>query len=703
MTHFLIISRRCPSITAWLVGLFFYSSAAIRAQEIPAIPPSLQFGGINVKLDNSARTLIESDVKSLIGNKRFWEDKLDRAVLYFPIIEGILIEEEVPIDFKYLAVQESSLMPDAVSTSNAVGFWQFKQETALEVGLRVDSEVDERKSISASSRGAALYLKRNNLIFNNWVSTLYSYYQGAGGANKALPANWAYAREVTLTSRTDRYILRFFAHKIAMEVALDRYRTTNSVVLFEYPKAKGVHLDEVSRSFGVSVANLRRYNQWLNSDLIPDNKDYTIVLPVGSDRVNEVREKLSMARIAPSSVFDKDDIGFPVLRKASVQMRGKNDPIFYEINGLPGVQARPGDKAADLARAAKVSTSSFLRYNDMRANEPIIPNEVYYLARKKKKAMVPFHTVREGETLRSIAQTYGIQLPKLMKYNRLTNKNQRLQTGRVMWLMKKRPAKQPVEVIEEPSRSLPTTEPILSPAPSVSERQPTAATGSSNESTERKKYTPKLVESSPTNKPSPSASGTTQSRPSTRTQPTQEPPPPRMSSPSTSERVIVITDEDDRSMPQRVGGGTTNETKPRSSTTTPGASTSAPTSTTSTARESEGQYHIVEAGQTYFSISRLYNLTVDQLLTLNQRTANDRLAVGQRLLVRRNAPAAAVSTPAATQPTVRYINHTVSTGETLFRISQKYGVTMEEIQQANNMADTNVKLGQTLRIPTRTP
>ena len=690
---------RRPSIAAWLVGFFLCSSAAIQAQEIPTIPSSVQFGGINVKLDNSARSVIESDVRSLMSNKRYWEEKLDRAVLYFPIIEGVLIEEEVPIDFKYLAAQESSLTPDAVSSSNAVGFWQFKQETALEVGLRVDGEVDERKSISASSRGAALYLKRNNLIFNNWVSTLYSYYQGAGGANKALPTNWAYAREVTLTSRTDRYILRFFAHKIAMESALDRYRTANTIVLFEYPKAKGVHLDEVSRSFGVSVANLRRYNQWLNSDLIPDNKDYTVVLPIGNDQINEVREKLSMARIAPSSIFDKDDIGFPVLRKASVQMKGKNDPVFYEINGLPGIQARPGDKAADLARAAKVSTSSFLRYNDMMANEPIIPDDVYYLARKKKKAMVPFHTVREGETMRSISQTYGIQLSKLMKYNRVANKNQRLQTGRVMWLMKKRPAKQPVEVIEEPSRSLPTTEPILSPAPSVSERQPTAATGSSNESTERKKYTPKLVESTPADTPSSSAPST-----STRAQPSKQP--PRTTSPSTSERVIVITDEDDRSMPQRVGGGTTNETKPMSSTTapaTPSASTSSPTSTTSTARESEGQYHIVEAGQTYFSISRLYNLTVDQLLTLNQRTANDRLAVGQRLLVRRNAPAAAVSTPAATQPTVRYINHTVSTGETLFRISQKYGVTMEEIQQANNMADTNVKLGQTLRIPTRTP
>ena len=74
----------------------------------------------------------------------------------------ILKENGIPDDFKYLAIQESGFISDAVSSSNAVGFWQFKKLTADEVGLRVDRKIDERQNIVTSSRGAAKYLQKNN-------------------------------------------------------------------------------------------------------------------------------------------------------------------------------------------------------------------------------------------------------------------------------------------------------------------------------------------------------------------------------------------------------------------------------------------------------------------------------------------------------------------------------------------------------------
>lgn len=71
-------------------------------------------------------------------------------------------------------------------------------------------------------------------------------------------------------------------------------------------------------------------------------------------------------------------------------MSSKNEPILYEINGLPGIQAQAGDNAASLSRKAKISLSSFLRYNDMGERDPVLVNDVYYLAKKRKKALVPF-------------------------------------------------------------------------------------------------------------------------------------------------------------------------------------------------------------------------------------------------------------------------------------------------------------------------
>ena len=286
---------------------------------------------------------------------------MDRAILYFPILEGVLIEEEVPLDFKYLAVQESSLTPDAVSTSDAVGFWQFKRETAQELGLLVNNQIDERKSITASTRAAARYLKRSNEQYNNWVSALYSYYLGVGGIKEIIPKNWAYAKEITLDGKTDQYVLRFFAHKIALEAGMERYRTANAVVLLEYRKGRGRTFSSIARELSLDPLEIRRYNLWTDSDQIPADRDYVVALPVASDQINNVRELLMITREDPTANFADDDIGFPILRKASVQLKGRNDPVFYEINSLPGIQARPGDKASDLAKAAKVRTSSFLK------------------------------------------------------------------------------------------------------------------------------------------------------------------------------------------------------------------------------------------------------------------------------------------------------------------------------------------------------
>lgn len=718
-------------LRAFVCFLFLTGAGRLaQAQDIPDVPNSVQFGGLVVKLDNGARRIIETDIRSLMANKRFWEDKMDRAVLYFPILEAILIEEEVPIDFKYLAVQESSLTPDAVSSSNAVGFWQFKQETARELNLRIDNQVDERKNIAASTHAAARYLKRSNQQFNNWVSSLYSYYLGMGGISKLVPSDWAYAREVTLNARTDRYVLRFFAHKIALEVGLERHRTANPIVLMEYPNAKGRNFEAIAREFSLDPLELRRYNRWLESDQIPADRDYALVLPVQLADITKVREKLSISRqdVGKGVDYASADIGFPVLRKASVQLKGRNDPVFYEINGLPGVMARPGDKASDLAKASKISTSAFLKYNDLSTRDALIPGDVYYLAMKNKKAMVPFHTARENETIRSISQIYGLRIKDLTKYNRISSRNMRLQKGRVMWLMKKRPRRTPVEIIDNAVPKNDRKDDIMVTQPELISQSPDAIP---QKPSERKKYTPKLAdgtavepikEEPATREPAriepvaeKPAVSVVEEEPVASPTPTQ-PAAGRVSG-GNNDRIVIISPQNDTSAPP-FEPETNAPTRSRPTATPAPAKTSptpartpptaeVPTRTNAPARAS-AQYHTVEKGQTYFSISRQYTITINNLLAWNQLTLKDQLAVGQRLVVsgsavspaRNTTPAVSTSTSApSSSGTSDFTMHTVASGETLFRISQNYGVSIAEIQKANNMSGVSVILGEKLKIP----
>jgi len=707
-------------LLALSLSFLLITQLATVAQPLPAVPSTVQFADLTVRFDEGARRIIQQDVNTLVlSNRRYWEAKLDRVILYFPIMEAILKEEQVPVDFKYLAVQESSLTPDAVSTSAAVGYWQFKREAAQDFGMRVDDEIDERKHLQTATRSAARYLKRSNTQYNNWVSSLFSYYLGATGISKLVPPEWVGAREISLNSRTDRYILRFFAHKIALESALPTYRPAVPMTLLEYPATGGKTMAAMADELGLDEYEIRKYNRWLQGDVVPTDKEYSLLVPVTADRLADVRQRMRTTVRTQPSTFASNDTGFPVLRKVTYA-KGPKDVILYEINGLPGIQALAGDNATSLARKAKISYSSFLRYNDMGERDPVTEGEVYYLAKKMRKAVVPFHTVREGETLRGVSQMYGIRLKHLLKKNRI-DRLQKLQAGRILWLRDRRPRNRPVEIVNDPAApAVPgTTAPSSQPTrPVVAQNEPTsrpaAPASVPQTAADRKKYTPKFADEAPaetnrtastttpatrpTSRPAnPAPSGTTTSRPtSSATSPVEE----ELPAPGTSDRVVIIrtTEEPEPSRPavtspnRPVSGTyapspkTTSSTSASRTPATPAAPTRPTSALTSLSR------HTVEPGQTYYSISRQYGVTVDELLAWNKLTMNDKLSVGQQLLVK--APAA--STPAATANDVQY--HTVQRGETMFRISKQYGVSVEQIQEWNQLSEVGVKEGQRLKI-----
>src|SRR5690606_12800472 len=121
-------------------------------------------------------------VDALHRNPTYFKMKVELADAYFPLIERTFKQHGIPEDLKYLSIQESGLVGDAVSTSNAVGYWQFKREAASDFNLRINNLVDERKHIVEASRGAAQYFIRSNNYYNNWFNSTLSYLLGYSGA-----------------------------------------------------------------------------------------------------------------------------------------------------------------------------------------------------------------------------------------------------------------------------------------------------------------------------------------------------------------------------------------------------------------------------------------------------------------------------------------------------------------------------------------
>jgi len=172
------------------------------AQAPMMVPSEMEFAGIKLKISEGAKREIEETLDLLTRSQYHFQLKADRSNLYMHFVEEVLKQEGIPDDFKYLAIQEGEFIADAVSTSNAVGFWQFKKATAQELGLRVDNLVDERKHIIASTIGATKYFKRSNFVFDNWLLSLQSYLQGLTGTQRSVPEKYYGARKMDVNKKT---------------------------------------------------------------------------------------------------------------------------------------------------------------------------------------------------------------------------------------------------------------------------------------------------------------------------------------------------------------------------------------------------------------------------------------------------------------------------------------------------------------------
>ena len=409
------------------------ASTTNKALPSVVVPSTILFAGMTLEIDNAAKKDIQTSVDALLRYPDFFLAKVERANMYYPIIERIFKEEGLPDDFKFLVLQESALVSDAVSTSNAIGFWQFKVDAAKEVGLRIDDVVDERKNIVAATRGAAKYLKKNNIFLKNWTYALLSYNLGLGGV-KTTALNPKYVGEsvMPIDKSMHWYVLKFLAHKIAFEAYLGKNNNGN-LSLVEYNQCRNKQMDDIADHFRIELKDLLFYNKWLNGNEVPNDKNYTVILPVKS----EIKEETILEAAQPEK-------GEQLASHEFKRVEGETVPAFLTWNGIEAIQAQVGDNSAKLALQGGIRLRKFLRINNLEKFEEIKASQIYYLSHKKDEALVLFHTVQPGENVWDISQMYGITIDAILHKNRM-EESETLKPGRIIYLKNKRPENEPVK------------------------------------------------------------------------------------------------------------------------------------------------------------------------------------------------------------------------------------------------------------------
>ena len=208
---------------------------------------------------------------------------------YFPIIEEELCAAGLPLELRYLPIIESNLSIRATSRMGAVGLWQFMPATGKNLGLEINSLVDERCDLLKSTRAACRFLAHLYRAYGDWTLAIAAYNCGPGNVNRAIARAGENCKTFWdiydfLPHETRGYVPKFIAAAYAFN-----YHQAHNIEAAQLPDCiasdtvvvnRIMHLGQVASTLNIPIETLRDLNPQYKLDIIPANKrSYSLRLP----------------------------------------------------------------------------------------------------------------------------------------------------------------------------------------------------------------------------------------------------------------------------------------------------------------------------------------------------------------------------------------------------------------------------------------
>lgn len=174
-----------------------------------------------IPYDQQVNPYAESYMRSYMSRHSAYLQELQKSAgPYFNLIDRILSNYGLPHELKYLAVIESNLKSNALSSAGAKGPWQFMDYTARGYGLRIDSEVDERTDYTKSTHAAARYLLKLYNDLGDWLLVIAAYNGGPGRVYDAIKKSGSHnfwKLQYYLPEESRNHVKKFIATHFVME------------------------------------------------------------------------------------------------------------------------------------------------------------------------------------------------------------------------------------------------------------------------------------------------------------------------------------------------------------------------------------------------------------------------------------------------------------------------------------------------------
>ena len=299
---------------------------------------------------------------------------------YFPIIEQELLSSGLPMELRILPIIESNLSSTATSRAGAVGLWQFMPSTGKNLGLEINSLVDERCDVALSTRAACRFLRDLYRIYDDWTLALAAYNCGPGNVNKAIARAGANCKTFWdiydfLPSETRGYVPKFIAaayaytyhnlHNVEAEPTPDHIATDTITI------RRTMHLGQVASTLNIPLETLRHLNPQYKIDIVPAaRKPYALRLPT---------------RYLSEFIENQDSI----YAKDSMYLKEYMNPANLEKKRAEGVgytyTVRSGDNLGLIAKRNRTTVKEIMRWNHL--NSTIIrPGQKLRINKPQPKA-----------------------------------------------------------------------------------------------------------------------------------------------------------------------------------------------------------------------------------------------------------------------------------------------------------------------------
>ncbi|MDO8298980.1 transglycosylase SLT domain-containing protein [Lacisediminimonas sp.] len=213
-----------------------------------------------------------------------------RASRYLFHVVQELEKRNMPTELALLPFIESAFNPQAVSTAQAAGMWQFIPSTGRDFNLKQNFFKDERRSVLASTDAALSYLQKLYGMFGDWQLALAAYNWGEGSVQRAINKAKAAGRGTDYTSlmsympaETRNYVPKLQAVKNIIahpeNYNLKLPKVDNQPYFVTIGKTRDIDIKVAAQLAELSLDEFKALNPQFNRPVITGGSNTQILLP----------------------------------------------------------------------------------------------------------------------------------------------------------------------------------------------------------------------------------------------------------------------------------------------------------------------------------------------------------------------------------------------------------------------------------------